>query len=54
MKRALYPTGKSTMLALAFFVVMTFVGLTASHAQNDTLNLLLSTTGPNVLGVGRI
>ena len=54
MKRALYPTGKSTMLALAFFVVMTFVGLTAAHAQNDTLNPLLSTTGPNVLGAGRI
>lgn len=42
------------MLALAFFVVMTFVGLTAAHAQNDTLNPLLSTTGPNVLGAGRI
>ena len=54
MKRALSPTGKSTMFALAFFVVMTFVGLMAAHAQNDTLNPLLSTTGPNVLGVGRI
>ena len=42
------------MFALAFFVVMTFVGLMAAHAQNDTLNPLLSTTGPNVLGVGRI
>ena len=54
MKRTLSPTGKSTLFALAFFVVMTFVGLTAAHAQNDTLNPLLSTTGPNVLGAGRI
>lgn len=54
MKRSLSPTGKSTLFALAFFVVMTFVGLTAAHAQNDTLNPLLSTTGPNVLGSGRI
>ena len=54
MKRSLSPTGKSTLFALAFFVVMTFVGLTAAHAQNDTLNPLLSTTGPNVLGAGRI
>ena len=45
---------KPTVLAIAFFFVMTFVGVTAAHAQNDTLNPLFSTTGPNVLGEGRI
>ena len=54
MKKIFSYISKSTFLALAFFGVMTFVGLSAAHAQNDTLNPLFSTTGPNVLGAGRI
>ena len=54
MKHSTTPNSKSTVLALAFFFVMTLVGVTAAHAQNDTLNPLFSTTGPNVLGAGRI
>lgn len=45
---------KPTILAIAFFFVMTLVGISAVHAQNDTVSPLLSTTGPNVLGEGRI
>ena len=54
MKQSTTPNRKSTVLALTFFFVMTLVGVSAAHAQNDTLNPLFSTTGPNVLGEGRI
>ena len=54
MKHSTTPNNKSTLLALAFFFVMTLVSITAAHAQNYTLNPLFSTTGPNVLGEGRI
>ncbi len=43
----------STCFALLFFAAMTFVGATTAHAQ-DTVNSLISTTGPNVLGAGHI
>jgi len=45
---------KSTILAIAFFCVMTFVGAFTAHAQNDTVSPLISTTGPNVLPAGNI
>ena len=54
MKQSTISNSKSTVLAIAFFFVMTVVSFTAVHAQNDTLNPLFSTTGPNVLGEGRI
>ncbi len=42
-----------TIFAIVFFGVMSFFGF-AVKAQNDTVNPLLSTTGPNVLGQGHI
>lgn len=45
---------KSTALAIAFFCAMTFIGISTAHAQNDTVNPLISTTGPNVLPAGDI
>ena len=54
MKKIFFHISKSTILAIAFFCVMTFVGAFTAHAQNDTVNPLLSTTGPNVLGAGSI
>lgn len=54
MKKIITHINKSTFLALAFFGIMTLVGISTAHAQNDTLNPLFSTTGPNVLGEGRI
>lgn len=54
MKKIISHLNKSTFLALAFFGIMTLVGISTAHAQNDTLNPLFSTTGPNVLGEGRI
>lgn len=54
MKKIITHLNKSTFLALAFFGIMTLVGISAAHAQNDTVNPLFSTTGPNVLGEGRI
>ena len=45
---------KPTILALVFFGVMTLIGISATHAQNDTVNPLFSTTGPNVLPAGSI
>lgn len=44
---------KPTFVALLFFAAMTVVGVTTAHAQ-DTINPLVSTTGPNVLGSGHI
>lgn len=44
---------KPTFAALLFFAAMTVVGVTTAHAQ-DTVNSLVSTTGPNVLGSGHI
>ena len=44
---------KPTFVALLFFAAMTVVGVTTAHAQ-DTVNPLVSTTGPNVLGSGHI
>lgn len=43
----------STCFALLFFAAMALVGATTAHAQ-DTVNPLISTTGPNVLGSGHI
>lgn len=43
----------STCFALLFFAAMALVGATTAHAQ-DTVNPLISTTGPNVLGAGHI
>ena len=43
----------STCFALLFFAAMTLVGASTAHAQ-DTVNPLISTTGPNVLGSGHI
>ncbi|MBR1833991.1 MAG: hypothetical protein IJ785_00560 [Bacteroidales bacterium] len=52
MKTTLH-TPKSTLLALFFFLAMALVGSITLHAQ-DTVNPLLSTTGPNVLSSGHI
>lgn len=41
-------------LAIIFFGAMAFHTTTALHAQNDTDNPLFTTTGPNVLGEGRV
>ena len=46
-------SNNTTYFALLFFAAMTVVGVTTAHAQ-DTINPLVSTTGPNVLGSGRI
>ena len=56
MKNTYSHSRKSTLLALAFFGIMTIVGISTANAQSetDTLNPLLSTTGPNVLGAGSI
>ena len=54
MKKIFSHINKSTILAIAFFGVMTLVGISTAHAQNDTVNPLISTTGPNVLGAGSI
>ena len=43
----------STCFALLFFAAMALVGATTAHTQ-DTVNPLISTTGPNVLGSGHI
>ncbi len=42
-----------TCTALLFFAAMTLIGVATAHAQ-DTVNPLVSTTGPNVLGSGHI
>ena len=44
---------KSTLLAVTFFSIMALFSAVVC-AQNDTVNPLLSTTGPNVLGQGKI
>ena len=54
MKKIFSHISNSTFLALAFFGLMTFVGIATAHAQNDTVNPLISTTGPNVLPAGGI
>ena len=54
MKNTYLHNRKSTLLALAFFGVMTLVGISTAHAQDDIVNPLISTTGPNVLGAGSI
>jgi opacity protein-like surface antigen len=46
-------SNNTTNFALLFFAAMTVVGVTTAHAQ-DTINPLVSTTGPNVLGSGHI
>ena len=46
-------SNNTTYFALLFFAAMTVVGVTTAHAQ-DTINPLVSTTGPNVLGSGHI
>lgn len=52
MKKTSFHISKSTLLAIVFFGIM---ALTATAtAQNDTVNPLVATTGPNVLGEGRI
>ena len=46
-------SNNTTYFALLFFAAMTVVGVTTAHVQ-DTINPLVSTTGPNVLGSGHI
>jgi len=53
MKYAHHRNNKSTLIAILFFGIMTAIGCNAANAQ-DTINPLISTTGPNVLGAGRI
>lgn len=53
MKKTHTCNNKPTFVALLFFAAMTVVGVTTAHAQ-DTINPLVSTTGPNVLGSGHI
>lgn len=50
-----HPTHRnlSTCFALLFFAAMVLVGATTANAQ-DTVNPLIATTGPNVLGAGHI
>lgn len=52
MKKIFRHLDKSLIGAILFFGLMATVGITAAHAQ-DT-NILVSTTGPNVLGAGHI
>ena len=53
MKHIRIHISKSSFLAVLFFGIMTAIGCNAANAQ-DTINPLISTTGPNVLGAGRI
>ena len=53
MKKTHTCNNKPTFVALLFFAAMTVVGVTTAHAQ-DTINPLVATTGPNVLGSGHI
>ena len=53
MKKTHTRSNNATYLAMLFFAAMTVVGVTTAHAQ-DTINPLVSTTGPNVLGSGHI
>lgn len=53
MKHIRIHISKSSFLAILFFGIMTTIGCNAANAQ-DTINPLISTTGPNVLGSGRI
>ena len=53
MKKQSTRSNNTTYFALLFFAAMTVVGVTTAHAQ-DTINPLVATTGPNVLGAGRI
>lgn len=53
MKKQSIRSNNATYIALLFFAAMTVVGVTTAHAQ-DTINPLVSTTGPNVLGSGHI
>lgn len=53
MKKQSTRSNNATYFALLFFAAMTVVGVTTAHAQ-DTINPLVSTTGPNVLGSGHI
>ncbi len=53
---------KSTLIALAFFAVLTLISMATTHAQVNLLapihtpdtNPLLSTTGPNTVGKGHL
>ena len=53
MKKQSTRSNNATYFALLFFAAMTVVGVTTAHAQ-DTINPLVATTGPNVLGSGHI
>jgi hypothetical protein len=53
MKKQSIRSNNTTYFALLFFAAMTVVGVTTAHAQ-DTINPLVSTTGPDVLGSGHI
>lgn len=44
----------SSALAIIFFGILTIVGISVGKAQNDTINPLFSTTGPNVMGHGHM
>ena len=52
MKKTTHHLDKPLIGAMLFFGLMATVGITAANAQ-DT-NILISTTGPNVLGAGHI
>lgn len=52
MKHTAHTPNKPLFGAILFFSLMATVGIAATHAQDS--NILVSTTGPNVLGQGRI
>ena len=52
MKKTFFCISKSPLMTVVFVGFMAIV--TTATAQNDTVNPLVSTTGPNVLGAGRI
>ena len=54
MKKTHSANSKSSLCAVAYFVMMTMVVSFAAKAQNDTVNPLISTTGPNVLDAGKL
>lgn len=54
MKKIFRNLDKSLFCAILFFGLMTTVGVATAHAQDTVTNPLITTTGPNVLGSGRI
>lgn len=54
MKKILHNIDKPLFGAIVFFGLMATAGIAAAHAQDTVSNPLVTTTGPNVLGEGRI